>query len=62
MDDTLKQQAFYYRDLLMAGAVDYDTAKAKIMPWLNFFNKVAKEKAKKYGIKAYSLSFASFVR
>lgn len=61
-EDKLKEEAFYYRDLLRAGAVSYDIAKEKIMPWLNYFNKVAKEKAKQHNLKSFKLTFASFVR
>jgi hypothetical protein len=60
--DKMKEEAFYYRDLLRSGAVDYDTAKSKIMPWLNAFNKIAKEKAKKHNVKSFNVTFASFVR
>jgi hypothetical protein len=65
--EKLKKQAFYYRDLLKLNAVNYNTAKEKIMPWINEFNKIAKEKSKRYNIKSYNIksyniSFTSFVR
>ncbi len=58
----LKDEAEYYRDLLLAGGIDYDTAKEHIMPYLDAVNAKAKELAKKYKLTARSISFASYVR
>ena len=56
--DQMKEKSFHAKELVQRGLISYDEAKTRIMPWLNEFNKVAKEKAKKYGLKAYSVSFS----
>ena len=60
--EELRKEAFLAKDLLRHNVISYDEAKVRITPWLNAFNAVAKEKAKKYGVKAYKVSFASFIR
>jgi len=60
--EEMKENAFKAKELVQRGLITYDEAKTRIIPWLNAFNKVAKEKAKKFGIKAYSVTFSSFIR
>lgn len=58
----LKTEAEYYCQLLHIGAVDYDTAKEHIMPYLNAVNAKAKDLAKKYKVTAKTVSFSSYIR
>lgn len=47
---------------LCQGAITYDKAKEMAEPHLLTVNKIAIEKAKKYGIKPRKITFASFMR
>jgi hypothetical protein len=50
------------KELLKVNAITYEEAKRRVMPYLNKLNQVGKEKAKKFGLKARTVSFPSFIR
>ncbi len=58
----LRDQALYYKGLLLSGAVDLSTAKQYILPYIEAYNAKAIELAKKHNVKAKKLTFASFTR
>lgn len=59
---TLRDEALYYKGLLLTGAVDISQAKKYIMPYIIAFNEKAIELAKKHGVSPRKLTFASFTR
>ena len=58
----LKQQAENAKYLYKTNAIDRQTAKEEIMPYIEEYNEKSLEIAKKYNQKAKKLTFASFVR
>lgn len=57
-----KYRAEEYRALYRNGTVSREIAKEQIMPFIDAFNQKSKEIAKKYGMKAKTISFAKFIR
>lgn len=58
----LFEQAEEAKMLYLNNVISRDHAKLKIMPFINYYNKVATKNAKKHGVKPKLLNFASFVR
>lgn len=58
----LRDQAYYYKGLLLVGEIDINTAKDYIYPYIEEYNKKAIELAKKYKVSPKKLTFTSFIR
>jgi len=48
--------------LLRVNAISYDEAKRRIMPYIDMWNKVSIEKARKFHVSPRKITFASFIR
>lgn len=57
-----KHLAEEYKAMYHQGFVTREIAKEQIMPYIDAFNEKSKEIAKKYGMKAKTISFAKFIR
>lgn len=60
--EMLYREAFFAKELLRVNEISYDEAKKRIMPYINKYNEVSKEKAKKFKVRPLILSFSSFIR
>lgn len=58
----LYEKAIRTRDMYRAGLITREQAKKDIKPYAEFFDEVAAEKAKKYGMKPQKFSFIGFMR
>ena len=58
----LKQKAENAKYLYRKNAINRETAKEEIMPYIEAYNEKSLEIAKKYNQKVKKLTFASFVR
>ena len=58
----LYEDAFTAKDLLKVNKISYDKAKELCMPYIDAWNKLAKEKAKKFKISPKKITFSSFIR
>jgi hypothetical protein len=48
--------------LLRVNAISYEEAKRRIMPYIDMWNKISMEKARKFHVSPKKISFASFIR
>jgi len=48
--------------LLRVNAISYDEAKRRIMPYIDKWNMVSKEKSKKFHVRPRKITFSSFIR
>lgn len=62
MDESIRETAFMARAQLWQGRITYEEAKEKIQPFIDCFNAISTEKAKKYHLRARRISFSSFIR
>jgi len=62
MNSKFKDQAESAKLQYKTGAITRDEAKELIEPYINEFNAKSKEIAKKYGMKAKLISFATYIR
>lgn len=58
----LQNQAEKYKYLYKIGECSVDIAKENINPYINFINKIIKEKCKKYNKKYKPICFSYYIR
>lgn len=60
--EEIKVKAFEAKESYRAGFITREEAKELITPYIEAFNNKSREIARKYGMKAKTITFAGFVR